>query len=1407
MNTKPNIAREGLSVVVAPPGATSDIIFVHGLQGHPEKTWTYRDPSQAQKKFGLFGHKKHDSEPTNGTFWPFELLSRDSRLKEARILTYGYDSVVANFFGPQNQQNISRHGNDLMVALQQERRDEPNRPLIFVTHSLGGILVKVALVKSRSSRQTKLLSIFQSTKGIVFLGTPHSGSNSAAWGLLATNLAKFALQGSNQRVLRGLAPNSELLETLSEQFRQLLDEGTFSVHSFYETQTMSTMYGIEDKVVPYHSATLGDVKRETIMGINADHRGICKFGSVSDPGYKAVIGAIMDYLESSLDKETQGSNVGKSCAFQQHGAPSQEDVASFVTDAQTLIASPYGNTLSGKRSLATTTNFEGWHSNEHVVSLATTHPDTFGHYLSALGLSESELKTYGHPSPLVQEEGSPIKHGWFFDNPDFTDWDCDRLTKILQLGGQSKQENWTVFLELSKLLEDRGSTLIYFSSSFSEGERNGRLKPLEQSYRVLRSVISQLAGDDISLLLDLVGHEAMHGLTRAQPLSQSNVMLNNLARLLYHLLVAQQEDRLYVLIDGLDVLGPEMGRFIDELLSLQETLRKPKTDNRHQPVVKIFISTPPQATVRGLGQRAGKDDIIYIEKNKEMQDCLQTLYTTDFDARPATVHDPDSSTYHWLEEDESYKKWESSDSSSLLLIQGKPGSGKSTLAKIVVKAIKASKDVDESLVAYFFYSYRGGQKETSHTIMMQSILYQLLDQEPDFFPAFRERYRAQRRSNAGTVRWTLDDLIQIFGALSNVKREGKVFVILDSMDESDNEDLPVILKTMASVCSSKSLGLFKGIMTTRPLRRKVAGVDVEKLTDLSLIMENKNRSDINEVVDQEIGRILEDVMSTEDEVDSTVFDGIKEYIKEHAEGVFLWVDLVLREFKSLSEEGISKSQLDQLKTMLPPMLTDVYRQITERLAKNRPTEIQQGRKLLELAAFALERLRLEEIGDAIIIPSYLEAEHFIPNIGIMDDRVRFLTRRIRMICGDLLDIRKPFVQLIHESVRDFLLSEDQIAAPFHISAEQGKNEATSIFTRYLAWSLSPQILTSAGITKNNTAEWEESDYEAFLKLLEDRPLLNHVLSSLPKHIEQTTHKGIKDEFNQIIKDFETSEPARYLLLDSAFSLFLPIPTDDEVANASSFRFKALVLAARLGHVRAIRQLATVDTPMQPRDDETEMTPLHAAIVGGQQRAFELLFLDLLADPFAQDLLGETALHKVVTCGQLEMMKTILEDDVYADVPNLTQEMPLHLAASRGQGEMVKLLLDHKADVDSANQYDATPLHKAVQNDHVSVAEILLQNGAEVDADAPVNEAGEYGATPLHSAASEGQSEMISLLKEHGANVLEKDRYGLTAWNWAKANGHSHVLDFLHAADAENEEETPQEQPGLSDISVPFSVAM
>jgi len=70
-----------------------------------------------------------------------DLLSTDCQ--SARILTFGYDSRVSHFFsGPTNQNNISAHGRSLLNALELYRRESPKRPIVFIAHSLGGIILK-----------------------------------------------------------------------------------------------------------------------------------------------------------------------------------------------------------------------------------------------------------------------------------------------------------------------------------------------------------------------------------------------------------------------------------------------------------------------------------------------------------------------------------------------------------------------------------------------------------------------------------------------------------------------------------------------------------------------------------------------------------------------------------------------------------------------------------------------------------------------------------------------------------------------------------------------------------------------------------------------------------------------------------------------------------------------------------------------------------------------------------------------------------------------------------------------------------------------------------------------------------------------------------------------------------------
>ena len=49
-------------------------------------------------------------------------------------------------------------------------------------------------------------------------------------------------------------------------------------------------------MVPFDSAQVGHAKYEVLSGINGNHLEICKYEKKSDPGYKAVYGAIEDYM-------------------------------------------------------------------------------------------------------------------------------------------------------------------------------------------------------------------------------------------------------------------------------------------------------------------------------------------------------------------------------------------------------------------------------------------------------------------------------------------------------------------------------------------------------------------------------------------------------------------------------------------------------------------------------------------------------------------------------------------------------------------------------------------------------------------------------------------------------------------------------------------------------------------------------------------------------------------------------------------------------------------------------------------------------------------------------------------------------------------------------------------------------
>lgn len=72
-------------------------------------------------------------------YWPGDLLP--SECPQARILAWGYDTVVTKkFSAPTNKNSLLSHAKDLLFALGRERPTD--RPIVFVAHSLGGIITK-----------------------------------------------------------------------------------------------------------------------------------------------------------------------------------------------------------------------------------------------------------------------------------------------------------------------------------------------------------------------------------------------------------------------------------------------------------------------------------------------------------------------------------------------------------------------------------------------------------------------------------------------------------------------------------------------------------------------------------------------------------------------------------------------------------------------------------------------------------------------------------------------------------------------------------------------------------------------------------------------------------------------------------------------------------------------------------------------------------------------------------------------------------------------------------------------------------------------------------------------------------------------------------------------------------------
>ncbi|KAI1760241.1 hypothetical protein GGR53DRAFT_526336 [Hypoxylon sp. FL1150] len=334
-----------LNLLWSSPLTLSDsICFVHGFTGHPELTWRSKkrtkraaadpptsSPTSKRKLVNLLSRSRTTSSGENSKselatttgdylYWPRDLAPQI--ITDGRILTFGYDTHIRHSVSrPPSQNRLIDHGGDFLCALEDCRRSDPSRPLLFVAHSLGGLLVKETLRQSKSYEQEQpdRAHVYLSTVGIMFFGTPHAGSdplNGVHHSLI--RLIKALGWRVNDQVVQTLMPNSERLVMLNEEFIRMIRARGWQIHSFQEEFAQAGLFG--KKVVEDSSSCINDREHERATHIQANHVDMCRFDSLEDPEFRKVQAALQIMRDSLLRKDNTSNdthNIGNTALTHQ----------------------------------------------------------------------------------------------------------------------------------------------------------------------------------------------------------------------------------------------------------------------------------------------------------------------------------------------------------------------------------------------------------------------------------------------------------------------------------------------------------------------------------------------------------------------------------------------------------------------------------------------------------------------------------------------------------------------------------------------------------------------------------------------------------------------------------------------------------------------------------------------------------------------------------------------------------------------------------------------------------------------------------------------------------------------------------------------------------------------------------
>ena len=494
-------------------------------------------------------------------------------------------------------------------------------------------------------------------------------------------------------------------------------------------------------------------------------------------------------------------------------------------------------------------------------------------------------------------------------------------------------------------------------------------------------------------------------------------------------------------------------------------------------------------------------------------------------------------TGEWIVTDPRYQAWAKCKKSDILWLIGKPGSGKSTLLlKLLKESLRPGnalslqrmlnhcadnevsmynqqnlshspsckrngENVDlvvPKIVASYFYNFRN-PNEVDNGRMLQSILFQILWQEPRLFPLFRTTFLQLRVGYEKSISWTFDDFVAIFHSITEHKGfQLCIELFLDAVDESKHSNRVMEILRQQLTGRARSDITIKAIVTRRPIEALYTIP-----SDRKIQLELHNAIDIEKLIDEGVEKIEEALQNFSNRVNFYQHKLVEfqDKLKERAGGVVLWVSVALTSVLNSSVRGeFTVDSMMKTLDALPSNLEELYAHIIYRLQEQKKEDVEKVKHRLNWTTHSGRVLTVNEFFHAIALSENFRATYTaqfqLEDVIIPHMYIEGVRTTLSSSCGGLLEVQAPrsetglfdpekfFIQLIHRSVRTFL--ETEAAGPFRAVKQECNLKITETCTHYLRVSL---------IYHRNT-----QDSVAFVQHLGRHSLLAYIWTELPTHL-------------------------------------------------------------------------------------------------------------------------------------------------------------------------------------------------------------------------------------------------------------------------------------------------------------------